>query len=119
MRKTVSKEVRQNVYGKYGHRCAYCGLKIQYENMQISQKVPYYKMENADSYENLLPACRLCNSYKRTLTVDDFRKKIAGFRRELLNNPKYQMLYRFALVPDEEDTNPVFYFEQCAGKEDG
>lgn len=121
MNKPISKEMRERVYGKYDHCCAYCGIKIAYTDMQVSRKIPYYKMGNTDCYENYLPACRLCNSYKRTLTVEEFRKKILDFRQALLDNPKYQMLYRFSLIPDPEDekAGAVFYFEVHKGKDGG
>lgn len=112
MRKSIPKEIRRRVYEKYQHRCAYCGLELEDSDMQISMKIPYYQTEDASCYENILPACRLCNSYKRTLTVNEFRKKILGFRQVLLSNPKYQMLHRFGLISDEEDAKITFFFEQ-------
>ena len=34
-----SKSVRQSVYEKYGGRCAYCGRKIEYNDMQVDHFV--------------------------------------------------------------------------------
>ena len=121
MRKPIPRDVRQRVYEKYGHHCAYCGVEMEYNDMQVSLKVPYYQGEDTECYENYLPACRLCNSYKRVLTVDDFRKKIEGFKDHLWNNPRYKMLRRFSLIQEDGGSKIVFYFETHdeAGSEGG
>lgn len=111
-KRNLTREIREKIHGRYGGRCAYCGIEIPYDKMQISLKIPYYRMEDKDDYENYLPSCRLCNYYKKTLTVDEFRNKIANFRCDLMEEPKYQMLQRFSLFPSEvEKADVEFYFE--------
>lgn len=39
MGSTLSKNTRRFVYDKYGGRCAYCGSKIAFEDMQVDHKV--------------------------------------------------------------------------------
>lgn len=111
MRKPIPRDVRQRVYEKYGRRCAYCGMEMEYGDMQVSLRVPYYQGEGTECYENYLPACRLCNSYKRVLTVEAFRKKIEGFKENLSDNPRYKMLQRFSLIQENGENKIVFYFE--------
>lgn len=33
--KAISKKIREALYEKYNHRCAYCGCELEYEKMQI------------------------------------------------------------------------------------
>ena len=121
MRHQIPKEVRQRVYEKYGHHCAYCGVEMEYNEMQVSLKVPYYEGEETECYENYLPACRLCNSYKRALPVESFRKKIESFHDDLMDNPRYKMLQRFSLIREDNGGKVFFYFEthDVAGSEGG
>lgn len=121
-KKNLTKEIREKIHGRYGGRCAYCGKEISYKEMQISLKIPYYRMADKGEYENYLPSCRLCNYYRRSLPLDDFRAKIVNFRYDLMEHPKYQMLVRFSLFPPKMEKRKVtFYFEtqSAAEKEEG
>lgn len=78
----IAKAVRERVYQKYGGHCAYCGSSILYQNMQVDHYLPqckekfYLKRCKKDVHgeENLMPACRRCNHYKRARTVKQFRE---------------------------------------------
>lgn len=80
-RKPIPKKIREIVYQKYGGHCAYCGMPIEYKDMQVdhinSVYVDYLRgKEPNDAVENLLPACRKCNFYKSTHDIEGFRRKI-------------------------------------------
>ena len=110
-RRKIPKEERQRVYEKYGGRCAYCGQPITYKEMQVEHMEPLAK-GGADSEENYMPACRICNHYKHTLTLEEFRKQI-GLLTGRLKERVY--IYKLALRHGritENDTPVTFYFER-------
>ena len=68
----------------------------------------------ADDLDNLMPACRMCNYYKRANSLETFRRYIAEIPRKLREN----YIYKVGIVYGEiaEQTHPVkFYFEQQEG----
>lgn len=80
-----------------GH-CAYCGCKIEYNEMQIDHVIPL-RRGGADTLENMLPACRSCNHYKSTLDVEDFRKMIEKMPDTLMRDSvTYKNAVRFGVV---------------------
>lgn len=91
-RKSISKKVREQVYLKYNGHCAYCGCRIAYKEMQVDHLKSFYV--HVDLYENqtaneineidnLMPSCRMCNFYKSTLSIGDFRKRIETISERL------------------------------------
>lgn len=63
--KPIPKRTRQLVYAKYDGHCAYCGCKLEPQDMQIDHaKSVFLSSYNSgevvqdDSIENLMPACR-------------------------------------------------------------
>lgn len=110
-RKRISKKTRQRVYEKYGGRCAYCGQKITYNEMQVEHREPL-ALGGADSLENYMPSCRICNHYKHTLTVDGFRDQIGRLTTRLRARA---YIYNLAIIHGrvaESDTDVTFYFER-------
>lgn len=119
--KAVPKKTRMALYEKYNHRCAYCGCGLEYKDMQVDHVKSVYANtdfkqtmteEEMYSEENLLPACRQCNFYKSTMTLEDFRKRI---RITMMDNLRKDFGYRLALRYGLIEENPrdiiVFYFE--------
>lgn len=110
-RKKLTKTERQTVYDKMGGRCAYCGCEINLREMQADHITPLRK-GGADTVANMLPACRSCNHYKSTLTVQQFRQMVERMPATLMRDSvTYKNAVRFGLVAP----NPhpvVFYFEQ-------
>lgn len=113
-RKAISKAERQNVYEKYNGRCAYCGKEITYAEMQVDHLVPLggYTQSGTDNFENLMPACRLCNHYKRANSLESWRKMIEEIPKKLERD---SYIYRVALgygVIEAKQNRVVFYFEK-------
>jgi uncharacterized protein (TIGR02646 family) len=87
----MKKETREMVYKKYNGRCAYCGHNIKYEEMQVDHLVPqvFYVISNMndtkDDYNNLMPSCKQCNHYKRSLDLELFRTWYLGGLHKRLN----------------------------------
>lgn len=122
---SISKEKRQDVYAKYDGRCAYCGRKIEYKDMQVDHFIPkrldyVFVMgdvpgaDNVDDIKNLMPACRMCNHYKRANTLEIFRRYIEEIPRKLRTGYIYKIGVVYGNIIENE--KPIkFYFEEIAG----
>ena len=121
-RKRFSPAEREAVFAKTGERCAYCGCELTLRTMQIDHVVPLefydaYKSMGQDlnAMDNLLPACRSCNNYKHTLTLDKFRAAIERMPDVLARDSvTYRNAVRFGLVTPTPGP-VVFYFERMEG----
>lgn len=110
----IGKKKREAVYQKYGGRCAYCGRKIAYKDMQVDhfQALRAWGIEDpaSDDLANLMPACRMCNHYKRANTLETFRRYIEEIPKKLRENYIYKVGVVYGVVADYEQ--PIrFYFE--------
>lgn len=115
-RKPLSKALRLKVHEKYHGRCAYCGKKISYEDMQVDHiKSVYLGGEN--DIDNLLPACRSCNFYKSTYDIEKFRKRISTITQRLPKEFIYRVALDFGLIK-ETSKEVIFYFESHRQKEE-
>lgn len=110
----ISKEKRIQVYNKYNGHCAYCGRKIEYKDMQVDHFRPLHAWNvedcGADDFDNLMPACRSCNHYKRAHTLELFREYIFTIPNKLKSNYIYKIGLIYGNVIENE--KPIkFYFE--------
>lgn len=117
-RRRLSKTERQTVYNKMGGHCAYCGCEITLQQMQADHIVPLH-LGGTDAVVNMLPACRSCNHYKSTLTVDKFRAAVQAMPGVLeRDSVTYRNAVRFGLVTPTP--HPVeFYFERKSAQKEG
>ena len=122
-RRRLTRRERIEVYRICDGHCAYCGVKFEkLSDMQVDHVVPmeFCKLyqaigvepESMDSLDNYLPACRSCNHYKSTLTVEKFRRAIEKYPTVLeRDSATYRNAVRFGMVePKKKKTR--FYFEQ-------
>ena len=64
-----------------------------------------------------MPACRMCNHYKRANSLETFRRYIEEIPRKLHENYIYKVGVVYGEVAEKE--HPVkFYFEQQEAMED-
>lgn len=115
-RKQFSKDERLAVYNKYNGHCAYCGCKLEYKDMQVDHLHAAYVselhgQEVDNSFENLMPSCRICNFYKSTFGIDGFRMRIASIPERLERESRYRLAKRYGII-EEKDKAVVFYFEK-------
>nr|DAM24749.1 MAG TPA: RECOMBINATION ENDONUCLEASE VII [Caudoviricetes sp.] len=108
--KAIPKAVRQKVYQKYGGHCAYCGRPIDYKDMQVDHIQAHY-LGGADELTNYNPACRMCNFYKSTMSIDDFREQLKKLQARLKKVYIYRLALRYRLV-EEKENDVMFYFER-------
>ena len=104
---------RREIYDKCDNHCAYCGEYIRYEDMQVDHVMPLHK-GGADSIDNMLPACRSCNHYKSTLTLEQFRGNIERMPDVLMrDSTTYKIASRFGVIKVVRP-KVTFYFEKWA-----
>lgn len=116
-RKSISKNIRHQVYEKYDGHCAYCGCKLEYKDMQIDHIESVYlagclNKEVNDSIENYMPTCRMCNYYKGTATIEQFRNRLSDMLMRNVRLPfDYRLALKYGLI--KENIKPIkFYFEK-------
>lgn len=110
-RKQIPKAIRQKVYEKYNGHCAYCGCKIEYKDMQVDHIESVYWYNGADELKNYNPACRMCNFYKSTMQVEDFREQLSKLPQRLEKVFIFRLSKKYGLIKVVE--KPIkFYFEK-------
>lgn len=124
--KAIPKATRLLIYEKCNQRCAYCGCKLEYKEMQVDHVSSIYansdfrdNMTEKELYnpKNLLPACRQCNFYKSTFTLEKFRERLATVMMENLRKDfSYRLALKYGMI--EEHVKPLrFYFEILEDKQ--
>ena len=138
-----NKKQRTDVYNKLGGRCAYCGEEITYKQMQVDHIVPQYnfinaiknknndhntiygvpeflfhlQLEDCDHIDNLMPACRVCNKWKDTFSIEQFRIEISKqVERARKYSRNFRMAEKYGLIA-ERPSKVTFYFENANEKQ--
>lgn len=116
-RRPIPKEVRKQVYDMYDGHCAYCGCKLEYKDMQVDHIDCVYVSELhkepvKDTLDNYLPACRQCNFYKSTFTIEEFRDRIqTTCLKNLEATFNFKLLKKYNIIQVNDE--PIkFYFEK-------
>lgn len=89
----MRKEVRKLVYDKFNGKCAYTGSDLkddwQVDHMYSKFKHEYHSQDwDVNNIENLMPAKRRVNHYKRSLDLEGFRSYMSNFHLRLAKLPK-------------------------------
>ena len=110
-RKALSKDMRAQVYEMYGGHCAYCGKEIDIKEMQVDHVQSVY-LGGEDEITNYRPACRQCNFYKSTLSVEGLREQLGLIVGRLEKLLTFRLALAHGLI--RLTGRPVkFYFEEC------
>ncbi len=110
-RRKLTAAERQQIYEKFGGHCAYCGCEITIKDMQADHVVPLH-LGGADDIANLYPACRACNHYKSTYTVERFREIIErAYDTQMKYSATFRNLVRFGMIVRSR-TDVKFWFER-------
>ena len=110
-RKALSKKGREQVFNKCGGRCAYCGCELEYKDMQVDHIESVYAHNGDNSIDNFMPACRMCNFYKSTFSIEEFRNRLQTVTLRLDNLFLYKLAVRYKII--EVNNRPIqFYFEK-------
>ncbi len=127
-RKAIPKKVREEVHKKYGECCAYCGIDLEYKDMQvdhiIAQKMfPIVSRRQDLDYHvdhmcNLNPSCRVCNNFKHCLSIEGLRRELG---KQIKRAKKYSVNFRMAEKYGQLEINEtpiIFHFESYEEKLD-
>ena len=109
------KSVREEVWGKFKGHCAYCGKPLKYKDMQIDHMKPKH-LGGTDDIDNLFPACRRCNFYKSTFTIEKFRENVQTIPTRLMNVFIFKVGVDYGFF-DNRDQKVLFYFEKVKANE--
>lgn len=101
---------RRDIYNRYTGHCAYCGKKIEFDDMTIDHIVPQSK-GGKDTPENTVPACQLCNNQKSDRTIEEFREFINDLTDVLDESKQYRLAIRYKKVVPVKPNPVTFYFE--------
>lgn len=117
-RKSISKATREQVYAKYGGCCAYCGCHLEMNEMQVDHVDSVYRADYegrvaSNEIDNLMPACRQCNFYKGTSTIDEFREKIARLYHSVQIGFPVRLANKYGIVSLRE-WDKLFHFERMS-----
>lgn len=110
----INKKTRERYTRSTGGRCAYCGRRLP---TRICRSIISGRCEcgtkqtaAADDASNLMPACRMCNHYKRANSLEVFRRYIAEIPRKLRSDYIYKIGVAYGNVVENE--KPIeFFFE--------
>lgn len=131
----MNKYIREKVYLKFKGCCSYCGNKILYRTMQVDHIIPQINFkydtsndrikdiripnflkhlteEDVNHIDNLYPACRKCNNFKSSFTLETFRSEL---QKQLERARKTSSNYKRALQFGQVIETPkpiVFHFEK-------
>lgn len=81
--------------------------------MQVDH-IEAHSVGGADELENYNPACRMCNFYKGTMTIDRFRDELEKVQGRLKKYYIYRLALKYELI-EEKGNEVVFYFERRCG----
>ena len=102
--------MRSRIWNKYNQKCAYCGKNIALKDMQIDHINPK-ALGGKDKEENYNPACRRCNKWKATYSLEQFKeeiqKQVERLRRDVAG---FRLAEDFSMIKDCTH-KPQFYFE--------
>ena len=113
----TKKELRETVLKKYHGKCAYCGIEL-IKGWHVDHINPK-SCGGGNELENLNPACKDCNNYKHSSTLETFRmytKKMFNDKLTYLFKSKTKMQIAINMgVITHREWDGIFYFERRLG----
>jgi len=126
----MKKKLRLEIYNKYNGLCAYTGKPLN-DDWQVDHIHPkclkiqeHHNMLTHNDIQNLIPACRIINHYKRSLNLEGFRTYMKTFHIRVSKLPKNtnvlktqkRKIYMLKIaelfdITIDKPFNGVFYFE--------
>lgn len=113
MRAKIQDKTRQNVWMKYGKRCAYCGKLIEdRKNLRVDHILAVRK-GGTDDESNLNPSCHDCNLYKDTYSLEDFREQLSLMTDRLAKRDiVYRLSEEYGIIERKKRKKIRFFFEE-------
>ena len=107
IRTVIPKEIREEVYNKFGGHCAYCGIFLN-RSFHVDHIIPIAKA-GVDDVMNYFPACSKCNQFKNAFSLEEFRLIL---QEQTLNKCSFILAERFGQIT-VHPSQITFYYEKC------
>lgn len=110
-RKYISKKTRDRVMQKYDGACAYCGSTN--ERLELDHLNPISSYHGTEEESNYMPACRPCNRFKSSFTLEQFRNELLMQKdRAFKYSINARMAKRYGFIKETTMNEVIFYFEK-------
>lgn len=103
--KLAKKRYRNAIYEAWDHRCGYCGECAT----SLDHIIPRFR-SGSSNRNNLIPACRRCNTNKASSKMEDWYQQQEFFSQENMNKIHAWMQKEFA----DFSQLPISVLEQIA-----
>ena len=111
-RVVIYNAARQVVYRGYAANAVHGTLNPQRRIKKMGLGMETYRATEQ------MPACRMCNFYKSTMSVESFRKQLETLPERLDKIFIYRLAKKYGIVK-EKCENVKFYFEEVKNGGDG
>jgi 5-methylcytosine-specific restriction endonuclease McrA len=110
----MKKSDRTLVWNKYHQRCAYCGKHLEYHELQVDHLIPRLggRRPSTEIFENWMPSCRRCNHYKRSHSLEHFRKLLQSLDNRINDHYINKVAIDYGIIREVVPWDGVFYFEK-------
>ncbi|KKM95288.1 hypothetical protein LCGC14_1189640 [marine sediment metagenome] len=111
---------RSTLWNKFHGKCGYCGIDMDRSSDPLERNIQFcidhiipVSRGGVDLMENLMPACRRCNSSKRDRQIEEYRyfaawMDLAGF---VFSKEQIRFLDKTKIILPTPEKDWVFYFE--------
>lgn len=105
----MARKHRKAAWDKTAGRCWWCGVHMEWgADFTVDHLVPTSN-GGSDELDNLVPACKGCNSRRRNRDLRWFRRTMSGI--PFFNERQLEYLHNIGVTISDGDY--VFYFEKC------
>lgn len=97
-RKSFTVEERKEIYNKTNGHCYLCGDFVDFDKFEVEHNLPLGKGGTND-FDNLFPACHICNTIKHDIYPEDFVERITKIFMHQMekkngNSVRWKIMYR-------------------------
>ncbi len=125
----LTKQQRTKIYNKSKGKCWYCGTKLPKKGWHADHFLPVgrimkynrakrkkvwtgkFRYPKRDTMSNLVPSCPTCNFWKKSKSINTFRKSLQKLHQTVMNNANVRMAEKYGIVTRDK-IKIIFWFEK-------